>query len=80
MDYRSDLLSRHQDLLERERIFNELLDRLPATSIPNSVRATSIALHATAPLVPAVSRRKLLERELALKRMGEQLMTSMSTS
>lgn len=66
MDHQTELLNRHQDLLEGERVFNNLLRRLGATSIPTSVRATSEHRHTNSltvlPLDLPPSQKDLLER------------------
>ena len=45
MDRQTELMNRHQDLLERERVFSDLLRRLEATSISTLVHAQSAHRH-----------------------------------
>ncbi len=86
MDRQTELMNRHQDLLECERVFCDLLRRLGAISISTSVHAQSTHRHdakeslTAPPFGPPPSRQDLLERESALQRMQKQLITTMSTS
>lgn len=84
MNSQTELLNRHQDLLQRERVFHELLRRLGATSISTSVQVNSTHpeadVLATPPFDHPLSQKDLLERERVLQRMQKQLIKTMSTS